>query len=475
MVRRFKKMPDQDPAEASSAKALGEGLLASGPGGIFGGVAGGGGTCGGVMTVSQAAGLIKRVLVEGIPAAVKIVGQVSNFSDRTHWFFSLKDQGANLRCVCFASAARKMGFKLQDGMEVVASGRIDFFEGQGQVQLYVDRIDPVGEGALEIKFRQLCEELRRLGYFSEERKRALPVFPAAVAVVTSRTGAALQDVVNTARKRCPACRLMLYDVRVQGELAAGEIAAALDVLSAQGEELGIEVILLTRGGGSMEDLWAFNERVVADAVYRCRLPVVAAIGHETDTTIAELVADLRCATPTQAAMRMIPDAAALGQQLTQVERRLRLLVERQIQSGRQRLEVFARQPFFRKPRQLVDPLRQRLGEIQRKLAGLVRTRQETAEHKLDYLARHLEAIGPMNVLRRGYSYTLDADGKLLRSAQCAKEGDGLTTVLADGKVASRVVNAEGGDAERRKQVKPAPRKTVKRREADSGLFEGLDE
>src|SRR5690606_26173107 len=220
-----------------------------------------------------------------------------NFSDRAHWFFSLKDERATIRCVCFASSARQVECPVRDGMQVVCTGRVDFYDAQGHVQLYVDRIEPVGQGALELRLRQLMEELRELGYFDEAAKKPLPVLPRRVAVVTSRSAAALQDVIDTARRRWAGCRLYLYDVRVQGAAAAPEIARAIDALGRQHKRLRLDAIIVSRGGGSIEDLWAFNERIVAEAIHRCPLPIVAAIGHETDTTVAELVADLRCSTP----------------------------------------------------------------------------------------------------------------------------------------------------------------------------------
>ncbi len=402
------------------------------------------------LTVTQVASLIKDALATGLPAKLRVVGEVSNLSDRQHWFFSLKDSGAALRCVCFASAARRVKFKMADGMQVVATGRIDLYDAQGNVQLYVDKLEPIGVGELELRFRALCDELRQDGYFDIDRKQPLPVMPRRIAVVTSRAAAALQDVINTATRRWPGCQLLLYDVRVQGESAAPEIAAAINALSKHGPKLGIDAVILTRGGGSIEDLWAFNERAVADAVFRCTLPIVAAIGHETDTTIAELVADARCATPTQAAMTLIPDKAAIDDQLDQLSRRLRLLVARQVREANQRVESAARHTMFRRPQRMVEPMRQRLDQLARELTSLVPRRTEEAKTRLASLGKHLESVGPVNVLARGYSFTLGQDGHVLRSTGDVAAGDQLTTVLSDGRVVSRV---EGGEA-----APPKPRR-----------------
>ncbi|MEZ6189922.1 MAG: exodeoxyribonuclease VII large subunit [Phycisphaerales bacterium] len=301
------------------------------------------------MTVAELAGRVKRALADGLPGKIRVVGEVSNLSNRTHWFFSLKDDAAAMRCVCFATNARRVGFKMRDGMQVVVTGRIDFYDAQGNIQLYIDAIEPVGQGALELRLRQMIEELRELGYFDPEHKLPLPTMPTKIAVVTSRSAAALQDVINTAHRRWAGCRLYLYDVRVQGEQAAGEIAQALGRLSKHGKKIGIDAIILTRGGGSIEDLWAFNERVVADAVYKCTLPIVAAIGHETDTTVAELVADARCATPTQAAMTLVPDRESLEHQVHQAGQRLSLMLRRRLELAQHRLDAASRHTLFHQP------------------------------------------------------------------------------------------------------------------------------
>jgi len=419
------------------------------------------------MTVGELAGQIKRALADGLPGKVRVVGEVSNLSDRTHWFFSLKDDGAALRCVCFATNARRVGFKMRDGMQVVVTGRVDFYDAQGSVQLYVDAIEPIGQGALELRLRQMVEELRGLGYFDPEHKKPLPAMPTRIAVVTSRSAAALQDVIDTATRRWPGCRLYHYDVRVQGESASGEIALALNKLSKQGKRLGIDAVILTRGGGSIEDLWAFNERAVADAVYQCTLPIVAAIGHETDTTVAELVADVRCATPTQAAMTLIPDRDALAHQTHQLGQRLSLVLRRQFEHAAHRLASASRHPLFRNPERLVELGTQRLQQTRKRFQATLPRRLAMETSRVEALARQLGAVNPSNVLSRGYSYTLGADGKVLKRTQDASPGDRITTVLADGRVGSVV---EEGTAK-----PPTPTRSKRRRSSKTdsgpGLFE----
>ncbi len=390
------------------------------------------------LTVGAVSAWVRAVLADGLPPKVRVIGEVSNFSNRAHWFFSLKDEQATLSCVCFASSAKRVKFPVADGLQVIATGRIDYYDAQGRLQLYVDKLEPVGQGALELRFRALCDELRKLGYFDPARKRALPAMPRRVAVVTSRSAAALQDVINTTAQRWAGCQLLLYDVRVQGAEAAGEIAAAVRALSQEGERLGIDAIILTRGGGSIEDLWAFNERVVADAVYECRLPVVAAIGHETDTTIAELVADVRCATPTQAVMTLIPDQAALEHQLHQLTQRLTHQLKRTYEFNEHRYQSLMRRPVLRRPASMLEPATQAVDTLAKRLAMSLPRRVETSATRLEALTKQLKSVSPTNVLNRGYSYTLGPDGRVLRSAAAVGVGEVMTTVLGDGRVRSRV-------------------------------------
>jgi len=422
------------------------------------------------LTVAQLAGRIKRALADGLPRKVRVVGEVSNLSDRTHWFFSLKDDIAAMRCVCFASNAKRVGFPMRDGMQVVVTGRVDFYDAQGSVQLYVDTIEPVGQGALELRLRQMIQELKELGYFELDHKKPLPTMPTRIAVVTSRNAAALQDVINTVTQRWAGCQLYLYDVRVQGEQAAGEIAEALKRISKHGKKLGIDAVILTRGGGSIEDLWAFNERAVADAVYQCTLPIVAAIGHETDTTVAELVADARCATPTQAAMTLVPEREALHHQVHQLGQRLGLTVRRNLEHAGHRLTAAARHPLFRNPQRLVDQSSQQLNETVRRLRTAMPRRLAVDAAKMEALTRELAAVNPNNVLDRGYSYTLGPDGKVLRQTDDARAGDRITTVLADGKIASVV---ESGTGSPPGTPKPRPtRKHQRNTNLGPSLFDG---
>ena len=462
-----------------------------------------------VLSVSQLSLLIKRTLADHTPTPIKVVGEVSNFAEKGHWFLSLKDEENVINCVMWRSAAAKVGFEPQRGTQVVATGRLDFYGPQGRVQLYIDKLEPVGQGALELKFRQLCDALRQRGYFEPARKKPMPAFPCRVAVVTSESGAALQDVIRTTAGRWAGCQLLLVGVRVQGAQAAGEIARAIRWLCRDHRRLKLDAVIITRGGGSLEDLWAFNERIVADAIYAAPLPIVAAIGHEVDTTIAELVADLRCSTPTQAAERLIPDARAEHQQIGQLAHRLGTALRRRAESAEARLVGIERHELFRTPlgrivgehqdlaahrrrliaalqhrlhdarhtlmqrRQQLDRLepagrlalaRQRLAGLERSLGQSMRTHHAAARRQLDALQRQLQAVGPRNVLRRGYSYTTDAAGQLVRSVNQVDAGDRVRTHLADGTFDATVTDPAGTDAPaptrkppRSKKAAPTPR------------------
>ncbi len=442
-----------------------------------------------VITVSQLAARIDGALKSGLSGQVRFVGEVTGFRDRTHWYFDLKDAGAVVSCVMFQSAARRAGFTPVNGQQVVVRGLVEFYAKGGKVSVILESIAPVGAGALELAYRALCEELKGLAYFDPQRKAPLPIFPRRVAVVTSRTGAALQDVLVTMRRRCPAVGVLVVDVRVQGERAAAEIAEAIRYLNANADELGIDAILLTRGGGSMEDLWAFNERVVADAIFSSQVPIVAAIGHETDTTIAELVADERCATPTQAAMRLTPDTAALLHQVDSLSLRLTANLQRLAKFDRQRLLGVSRHPFFANPRSLIARSRDALERGAARLAGsvagvmeidltpieqrlerAVRVRLQHAAGRSDAVERHLGSVGPAQVLARGFSITTNQQGRVLRSPSEVKAGEVIQTRLVDGAVRSVV-----GDGVVTPLPLPAPMRRAKKQATGTpapGLFDG---
>jgi exodeoxyribonuclease VII large subunit len=317
-----------------------------------------------------------------------------------------------------------------------------------------------GLGTLEERFQALCDELRQAGYFDDARKQPLPSFPRRIAVVTSASGAAIEDVRRTASSRLPGVELLVVDVRVQGETAAPEIARAIDRLDAAAEQLGIDAILVTRGGGSREDLWAFNERVVADATFRCRTPLVAAIGHEVDTSVIELIADLRASTPTQAAVHLVPDATELEAQVDYLADRLRTALRTRMNALRQRFEQAPRTLTralrgsldrrrlrvaeltnaleSNRPAARVSAARARVSALHGRLGAATTARVRQAGARLEAGKRQLESVGPRAVLARGYAWTLDDSGRLVRSIEDVPVGARLTTILGDGRLQSTV-------------------------------------
>ncbi len=440
------------------------------------------------ITVSQLAARIDHAIKGGLPDRFTVVGEISSLSHRTHYYFSLKDERSVISAVVFSSAAARLGYTPRHGDSVIARGRVEYYAPGGRISLIVSSMSPVGEGELERRYKLLCEELRGRGWFAQEIKKPLPTFPRRLAVVTSKDGAAVQDVIDTLRRRCPAVDLLVVDVRVQGAQAKGQIAGAIRSLNEHHERLAIDAILITRGGGSIEDLWAFNEIEVARAIHESALPVVAAIGHETDLTIAELVADERCATPTQAAMRLSPDRAALGEQLASILGRLNRTARAELRYERQRLERITCSRSMADPRSIIetqhDRLDNRLGRVRGALrhsiarsrsaldamairmarhqpSAVQARRQEHLAHlsarlgrvvsralanrreDLTGLARELHAIGPAQVLARGFSVTTDKHGTLIRSSAQVATGQTLVTTLGDGKVRSVVQSGVG--------------------------------
>ncbi len=342
---------------------------------------------GGPLTVSQLTTLVKRAIDDALPTTVHVVGEISNYKAHSsgHHYMTLKDASAEVACVMWRSDAARLKFQPTDGMEVVATGRVEVWERAGRYQLYVRRLEPRGVGALELAFRQLCEKLRAEGLFDEARKKPIAKFPRTLAIVTSPTGAAIRDILKTLNRRYPCVRVLIHPVRVQGEGAADEIAAAIRRINEQADRLGpIDTLIVARGGGSIEDLWAFNEEPVARAIAASRIPVVTGVGHEVDTTIADLVADARAHTPTAAAEMAVPVLSDLLEALDTAAARLRRAVANRLALAAGRLDVVAQHEFFRRPLDRIRRLEQQLDEYQSRLM-LAGTR------RLDALRRRLHA------------------------------------------------------------------------------------
>jgi exodeoxyribonuclease VII large subunit len=393
------------------------------------------------LTVSALTARLRGVVEREFPS-VWVAGEVSNFTRASsgHWYFTLKDAGAQLRAAMFRGFNLRMRFDPRDGMEVLARGRVSVYDPRGEYQLLVEELQPKGIGAAELALRQLKEKLLAKGYFDPKRKRRLPRFPRRVGLVASATGAAVRDLVELFAKRWPLTELVLRPSRVQGDGAAAEVAAALKMLNHfhATRELPLDAVILGRGGGSAEDLWAFNEEAVADAVFRSVVPVVSAVGHETDVTLADLVADYRAETPSAAVVALTPDRREMTAGLLELRTRLSEAVAHRLELARQRVQQFAARPALRRPLQRVRDLEQRLDGLAARLHRAAGQRVARTGADLAARAARLETLSPLNVLTRGYSLTHTADGTLVRSADQVSPGDVLVTRVATGKVVSRV-------------------------------------
>jgi len=323
-----------------------------------------------LINVSQLNTMIKRALSDNLPKTIHLIGEISNLTKPAsgHLYLTLKDEHSEIRAVMWRSAAATLKFKPQDGMEIIATGQIDLYEPRGQYQFYIRKLEPRGTGALELAFRQLQDWLAREGLFKAEHKKDIPAYPQRVAVVTSDSGAAVRDIIKTISNRYPCANLLIHPVRVQGEEAAADIAEALGRLNQQAHSLGgIDTIILGRGGGSLEDLWPFNEEIVARAVFNSKIPIISAVGHETDTTIADLVADLRAPTPTAAAEMAVPKLNDILEILSDRTARLKRILGYQLEDAQTRLNNIQRAEWFRNPIAIILRQEQRIDELISKL------------------------------------------------------------------------------------------------------------
>ena len=378
-----------------------------------------------------------KALLEGNIGRVWVEGEVTNLTRHRsgHLYFTLKDAGAALSCVMWRSAAGHLGFTPEEGAKVLCKGNISVYEPQGRYQLVADSMQPVGAGDDKRRLEELTARLRAEGLFSPERKQPLPAFPQTLGIVTSQTGAAVRDIIRIARRRMPGLRIILSPCAVQGAQAPEEIVRALARLDMSGL---CDVIIVGRGGGSAEDLAAFNDERVVRAVFAARTPVVSAVGHEVDTTLTDFAADWRSATPSEAAEQAVPDAEELVAHLGLLARRAGAALRRHAKRGRERLSACAQAPVFRRPERLVQTARQRLDLATEALSRAIGRLPESARRRWELCAARLEAMSPLSVLGRGYSVTRAGTKGVVRNAEAVTMGDRLETRLARGRLVSTV-------------------------------------
>ncbi len=400
-----------------------------------------------VHSVSEINHYIKELLeAEPILSGLEVRGELSNFKQYPsgHCYFTLKDASAALKCVMFRSRAQYLRFVPENGMQVVAGGNLSVYERDGVYQLYADTLKPEGTGDLAEAFARLKAKLAAEGLFDQQRKRPLPAFPQKIGVVTSSAGAVLRDIYRVSKRRWPAVQLVLYPVQVQGEDAARQIANGIEFFS---RRYPVDVIIAGRGGGSMEDLWAFNEEVVVRAIAAAQVPLISAVGHETDFTLADFAADVRAATPSQAAELAVPDRSEVKRQVQTLTSQLTRQMQREIADRRWRLEMLLENRVLRAPQQLLAQRRQRLDYLLEALQSQTRQGLQGQKHKLEMLLNRLAAINPAAVLTRGFALAAK-DDKIISSVHDVALDDELMLVLADGTLQVRTLAKTVGKGDR---------------------------
>ena len=398
-----------------------------------------------VLTVSALTFVMKKA-VEASFAHVWVSGEISNFTRASsgHCYFTLKDDTAQLKAVMWRGIAQRLRFDLKDGMQVIAAGPIEVYEARGVYQIVVEQLQPKGIGPLELAFRQLQQKLASEGLFAAERKRPLPAFPRRIALITSPTGAAVHDMIQVITRRSPRANIVIVPVAVQGTGAAAQIAQALRTVHTIPD---VDVCICGRGGGSLEDLWAFNEEVVARAIFACQIPVISAVGHEIDVTIADLVADRRALTPSEAGELVVLLESEVRAELSQLRQRLTSSLKQQSQRARLVLESIASRRCFTRP---LDHIRDRclqLDDLDARLQRAMKQSIAMSRQQLGGLSASLNALSPLAVLDRGYSLTKRlSDGGLIDNAATLHPGDRLSTLLGQGSFISHVVSIDVDDS-----------------------------
>ncbi|BCG64440.1 MAG: exodeoxyribonuclease VII large subunit [Methyloprofundus sp.] len=434
-----------------------------------------------ILSISQLNRDVKYLLEQNF-FAVQVIGEISNLSRPSsgHLYFSLKDVGAQVRCALFRRQAQKLNFEPKNGLQIQASANVSLYEARGDYQLIINNMQESGDGALRRAFEQLQAKLATKGFFAEEHKKILPTIPACIGVITSPTGAAIRDILSVLARRFPAIPVIIYPVLVQGNDAKYAINQAIITAN---QHKDCDVLILARGGGSLEDLWAFNEEMVATAIYKSRIPIISGIGHETDTTIADYVADLRAATPTAAAEHCVPDASQwLGQfqayehhlnqllqnkiaqhkrhldwlsknlnqqhpgkqletkaqRLDELEARLKLSLQNKLSQANSQRQAQQAQLWQFNPTHKVQQLDNQYNNLNTRLHANMQNRLHTQQQKLAQLSQTLNIISPLATLHRGYSLSSNTRGTLLTSSKQLKVGQHITTRLAEGEFSSQI-------------------------------------
>lgn len=394
------------------------------------------------LSVTELTFHIRRMFEQNpVLSRVTVRGELSNFRRHHsgHCYFTLKDSGASLRCVMFRSRATALRFEPADGMQVRVLGRVAVYERDGSYQMYADSMVADGLGDLSVAFTKLREKLLAEGLFDDSRKQPLPLLPRAIGVVTSPTGAALRDIVTVARRRHAGIPILLAPVQVQGEEAPEQVVRGIRLLDRSGR---VDVIIIGRGGGSIEELWAFNDERVVRAVAAATTPIVSAVGHQTDYTLSDFAADRRAATPSQAAEIVTPDRLALSQRLRTDQQRLNQSLQNRLIKGRLRLERCLSSRLFRRPQEILQERMQRLDQLQDRLAAAIERLLDRKNQRCQLANEKLNLLDPLRVLQRGYSVVRRPDGRIIRRAETVGQGDRLDVWLQEGRLGVVVTETE---------------------------------
>lgn len=394
-----------------------------------------------VYSVSQINTYIKNMFTQDfVLNRISIRGEVSNckYHSSGHIYFSLKDASGTIACVMFAGARAGLAFRLSDGQQVVADGNVNVYERDGKYQLYVNRIRLDGAGVLYERFLAFKQELEEMGMFDEQYKKPIPPYVRKIGIVTAPTGAAVRDIINISRRRNPGISLILYPAKVQGEGAAESVARGLEKLDA----LGLDVLIVGRGGGSIEDLWAFNEETVARAIFSCQTPVISAVGHETDTTIADFVADLRAPTPSAAAELAVSDVRMIVERIETQRLQMSRILNYRLHLYQQRLERYREQLAFKSPMQRVREQKLRTAELEEAFQRMMEQRLTDKKYRMSVYVERMKGLSPLNKLAHGYAAVTDEKGKRVHSIDQTGEGDMLSIYVSDGCIRALVKETE---------------------------------
>ncbi|QNU65508.1 exodeoxyribonuclease VII large subunit [Ruminiclostridium herbifermentans] len=397
-----------------------------------------------VYSVSDINNYIKQLVSnDGILSGLSVRGEISNFKHHYtgHMYFTIKDQNSVLKCVMFKSHASLLRFAPQNGEKVIVSGYISVFERDGQYQLYASDMQPDGVGALHLAYEQLKNKLQKEGLFDADKKKKIPILPKCIGVVTSSTGSVIRDIINVTYRRHSKMRIQLYPVAVQGAQAAGQIAAAITKLNQLKQ---VDVIIVARGGGSLEELWAFNEEVVARSIYASDIPVISAVGHETDFTICDFVADMRAPTPSAAAELAVPDLEVLLYKLQNYSIRMKTSLVNKLEACRNQLQKVNSRNVFRQPYDKVNQHRLRLDNDLKHLIKSSEMLIKEKKSQFAMLAGKLDALSPLKVFERGYSVVKNSEGNIVSRVEQVSIGDTLEVSLRDGKIDCKVVSTKQG-------------------------------